>query len=104
MNTPDLMRGLRWRATFSVLLLRRLTVKLSRARQKLPGSSFTGSSGGGSLPVRVHADLAFDCDVLSWDQSFENAAFVRESLEAKKTSTLGVIFLPLFEYKSCSVD
>lgn len=34
--------------------------------------------------MRVHADLAFDCDVLSWDQSFENAAFVREGLEAKK--------------------
>lgn len=35
------------------------------------------------LPVRVHADLSFDCDVLSWDQSFENAAFVREGLESQ---------------------
>lgn len=36
-----------------------------------------------ALPVRVHADLSFNCDVLSWDQSFQNAAFVREGLESK---------------------
>lgn len=33
--------------------------------------------------MRVHADLSFDCEVLSWDQSFENAAFVREGLESQ---------------------
>lgn len=33
--------------------------------------------------MRIHADLAFDCDVLSWDQPFENAAFVGEVLESQ---------------------
>lgn len=33
--------------------------------------------------MRIHADLAFDCDVLSWDQPFENAAFVGEVLQSQ---------------------
>lgn len=33
--------------------------------------------------MRIHADLPFDCDVLSWDQPFENAAFVGEVLESQ---------------------
>lgn len=34
-----------------------------------------------TLPVRVHADLAFDGDVLPGAQSFQDAAFVREALK-----------------------
>lgn len=44
--------------------------------------------------MRIHADLAFDCDVLPWDQSFENAAFVREGLESQ--IQLSVIFFGTF--------
>ena len=29
------------------------------------------------LPVRVHADLSLDCDVLPWFQPLEYTAFVR---------------------------
>lgn len=49
MNRLDLMRGLRWRATFSVLLLRRLTVKLSGTRQKLSAAVLGSSGGNGGL-------------------------------------------------------
>lgn len=31
----------------------------------------------------IHADLAFDCDVPSWDQPLEDAAFVGELLESQ---------------------
>lgn len=34
-----------------------------------------------TLPVRIHADLSFDCDVLSRAQSFEYTTFVRKALE-----------------------
>lgn len=48
----------------------------------------------------IHADLAFDGDVLSWDQSFENAAFVREVLESQ--FQLSVIFCGMFSTeRSC---
>lgn len=36
-----------------------------------------------TLPVRVHADLSFDSDVLPGAQSFEYAAFVREALKGE---------------------
>lgn len=51
--------------------------------------------------MRIHADLAFDGDVLSWDQPFENAAFVGEVLEST-ISTFSVIFCNMFsEERSC---
>lgn len=37
------------------------------------------------LPVRVHANLSLDCNVLSWAQPFEYTAFVREALKYERT-------------------
>lgn len=42
--------------------------------------------------MRVHADLSFNCDVLSWDQSFQNAAFVREGLDSQIQLSVGFFF------------
>lgn len=39
--------------------------------------------------MRVHADLSFNCDVLSWDQSFQNAAFVRQGLDSQIQLSVG---------------
>ena len=39
------------------------------------------SSEALGLPVRVHADLSLDCDVLSRFQPFEYTAFVRQTLK-----------------------
>lgn len=46
--------------------------------------------------MRVHADLSFDCEVLSWDQSFENAAFVREGLESQIQLCVRFFFVFVF--------
>lgn len=81
---------------FSVLLWRRFTVKLgetwnkgkSRINKKPPEGNVIyisrdtrKVSSAVTLPVRIHADLSFDCDVLPRAQAFQYTAFVREALE-----------------------
>lgn len=48
------------------------------------------------LPVRIHADLSFDCDVLPWAQTFEYTAFVREALKPKENI---ILLLVLYIYE-----
>lgn len=72
---------------FSVRLFRRFTVKLEQRMSvhhcemvcEMLAHRFIYVCE--CLPVRIHADLPFDCDVLSWAQAFEDAAFVREALK-----------------------
>lgn len=79
---------------FSVPLLRRFTVKLEQNEQNREGKRFESAScvfqstaavtRRINVPVRIHADLPFDGDVLSWSQAFQYAAFVRQLLQSQQ--------------------